>query len=79
MVDSALSELLPIAEAFRRATGQTVSTTTLWRYCSHGRNGHRLRNWLVGTARLTTIASVLEFCEAAGSGSPRPAANRVQD
>lgn len=71
------SELLPIGQAFEVATGEALSTTTIWRYCTAGINGHRLRNWKIGNSRKTTIEEVLKFCEAVGSGSPAPAGRKT--
>ncbi|MEY4566256.1 MAG: hypothetical protein RLY14_1226 [Planctomycetota bacterium] len=69
-------DLLPVRDAFD-AIGHKVSSTAIWRYCTAGINGHRLRNWKIGNSRKTTIEEVLKFCEAVGSGSPPPAAAKT--
>jgi hypothetical protein len=67
MIDS--KTLLPLKEAFQQAVGIEPGAATLWRYVTTGRRGVKLRNWMIGSSRRTTVEEVLRFCEAVGSGA----------
>jgi hypothetical protein len=61
--------MLPIVDAVREVTGQEISTVSAWRFCTVGRNGHKLKYWALGAKKLTTPQAVLEWMEAiAGHG-----------
>lgn len=55
-----------------RASGKRVSINTLWRWCTRGVHGIRLRSVLVGGHRCTTRPWLEEFIEAITSAADPP-------
>lgn len=59
------SDLFPLVEAVRRATGRKPALSTVFRWCQRpNRYGVRLRSWVVGGRRLTTPEAVQAYVEA---------------
>jgi Protein of unknown function (DUF1580) len=80
--DSRLSDLIPLTQVAcelpRRRGGKKTHIATLYRWCSPGCRGVRLRYVQCGATRCTTRAWLNEFFEAlaARSTSPTPADDR---
>lgn len=67
-------KLFRTSEAVERATGQTISATTCWRWATAKRNP--LQTWKLGGRRFSTVAAVLAFMQARSeqpaSQDPKP-------
>lgn len=68
------TQYLPLVKAIYEATGQTVHLSTALRWCFDGRSGCKLRSWVVGGRRRTTVESVEKFIDetTAASASRTP-------
>jgi hypothetical protein len=58
--------LMSLGEATKHlptSNGKSISTQSLWRWCSKGVNGHRLRHYRFGKRIAVTLDDLLEFGE----------------
>lgn len=59
-------QFLSLAEGAKivpTCNGKKCSTQTLWRWCSHGVDGHRLKHYRFGKRIAITVADLVEFGE----------------
>jgi len=59
-----VSDLMTLGQAARlvpTTNGKTVSTTSLWRWCSKGVNGCKLKHYRFGKRICVTAADLLDF------------------
>lgn len=52
-----------LANAVEEATSQRINPSTLWRWWSKGFDGVKLKTWIIGGRRVTTIEAVQTFIE----------------
>ncbi len=56
-----MSKFLPVPAAIEAVTGSRPHPSTCWRWAIKGSGGRKLKTWMVGGRRCTTIPSVEEF------------------
>lgn len=56
-------EFLFLADAVFQVTGQRRHLSTCIRWATQGVRGIKLRSWVIGSRRFTTLAAVREFVE----------------
>lgn len=54
---------LPVLQAIEETIGYRPDPTTGWRWSTKGRGGVKLKTWMVGGRRMTTIEAVESFIE----------------
>ena len=55
------SKFLPVATAIELVTGRRLHPATCWRWGTRGIDGVKLKTWMVGGRRCTTVEAVQDF------------------
>lgn len=70
-------QFLSLAQGARivpTCNGKRCSTQTLWRWCSHGVDGHRLKHYRFGKRIAITMEDLVEFARTLAEQHPVPQA-----
>ncbi len=62
-INLSTERVLGLSEAAQLLPGQP-HTSSLWRWASRGRNGHRLETLLIGGRRYTSVEALQRFADA---------------
>lgn len=71
-------QFLSLAEGAKivpTCNGKKCSTQTLWRWCSHGVDGHRLKHYRFGKRIAVTLEDLVEFGRILAEAHPVPNIN----
>jgi len=73
-----MAKLLSLPDAIEAVTGQRPNPSTCWRWAVQAPPGKRLKSWMVGSRRLTTVEAVNEWISMRTKEST-PDENRIQE
>jgi len=56
-------KMMLVRDAILEVTGMKISMVSAWRFCTVGQAGIRLRYWMLGGRKLTTIEEVTRWMD----------------